>query len=271
MIVVMTSPTAKTGPGADQHETACLHCSPPVTPASFYRGRGPLLLAIGLLLAFVATAAAIHSGWLLLRWDLPIQRFVEDHRNAHLTTLFRVASRLGSTVVVVTVTALLAIVTWRRCRAVSIAIVVAGIGRSLLEFVLKDVVSRDRPDLVQLVNGKGFSFPSGHVMAAIALYGLVPLVVALFTRSRALWWASVAASGLVIVAIAASRVYLGVHWFSDVVGSLLLGSFFLLGVEAVFNYTHRSYGCRERERSARETTPSRAPGEDRDERLDASG
>ena len=47
-----------------------------------------------------------------------------------------------------------------------------------------------------------------------------------------------------IGAIAASRVYLGVHWFSDVVGSLLLGSFFLLGVEAVLDHAHRVDGCR---------------------------
>ena len=133
--------------------------------------------------------------------------------------------------------------TWRRCRAVSIAVTVAAIARPLLEFVLKGLVARDRPDLERLVNGQGFSFPSGHVMAAIAVYGLVPIVVGLYTHRRALWWASVAASGLVIGAIAASRVYLGVHWLSDVVGSLLLGSFFLIGVEAVLAYAHRVDGC----------------------------
>ena len=125
----------------------------------------------------------------------------------------------------------------------SIAIVAAALARPLLEFVLKDIVGRARPDLERMVNGQGYSFPSGHVLAAIALYGLVPVVVGLFTRSRLLWWASAAASGVVIIAIAASRVYLGVHWTTDVLGSLLLGSFFLLGVEAVLAYVHRVDGC----------------------------
>jgi undecaprenyl-diphosphatase len=221
-----------------------LHRWPPATPSSFYKDRRALLVGVGILFLLFASAAAIHDGWLLLRWDLPIQRFVERHRTDDLTSFFLGASRLGSTVVVVAMSAALTVLTWRRCRAVGIAILVAALARPLLEFVLKLVVARDRPDLERLVTGRGFSFPSGHVMAAVALYGLLPLVVALFTRSRVLWWASVVASGLVIAAVAASRVYLGVHWFSDVVGSLLLGSFFLLGVEAVLGYVHRVDGCR---------------------------
>jgi len=222
---------------------ASLHDAPPATPASFYAYRRALLVALGLAFACFAAAAAIHNGWLLLRWDLPIQRFVESHRTDDLTSFFLAVSRLGSTVVVIAVSVFFVLLTWRRCRAVSVAIAVAAVTRPMLEFVLKDVVARARPALDRLVDGHGFSFPSGHVMAAIALYGLLPLIVALFTRSRALWWSSVVVSGVVIAAVATSRVYLGVHWFSDVVGSLLLGSFFLLGVEAVFGYVHRVNGC----------------------------
>ena len=122
-----------------------LHCSPPATPWSFYEHRRSTLLAIGVAFALLATGAAIHDGWLLLRWDLPIQRFVEAHRTADLTFLFRAVSRLGSTLVVFALSASLAVLTWRRCRAVSIAIAVAAIARPLLEFVLKGLVAHDRP------------------------------------------------------------------------------------------------------------------------------
>jgi undecaprenyl-diphosphatase len=219
------------------------HRSPPTTPSSFYRGRWPLLIALGCLFGILAVAVAVHRGWLPLRWDLPIERFAQRHRSNELTRFFLATSRLGSTVVVFTVSASLAAVTWRRCRAVSITIVIAALARPVLEFALKNLVGRARPDLGRLVNGTGYSFPSGHVLAAIALYGLIPLVVALYTRNRFLWWLSCALSGLVVVAVAASRVYLGVHWFSDVVGSLLLGSFFLLGVEAVYVRLHRAQRC----------------------------
>jgi undecaprenyl-diphosphatase len=75
----------------------------------------------------------------------------------------------------------------------------------------------------RLVPGTGFSYPSGHVLAAVATWGFLPAVVALYTqRDAARTAARVVAAGL-IVAIAWSRVWLGVHWTSDVVGSLAIG------------------------------------------------
>jgi undecaprenyl-diphosphatase len=235
----------------------CLHRNPPITPSSFFGEHRYLLLAIGAIFSFLAFAAAISNGWLLLHWDEPIQRLVEDNRNGALDTFFLTASRFGSTIVVLSLGALFSVLTWSRCRAVSIAFAVATLGRPLIEFVLKVVVGRDRPDLERMVNGHGPSFPSGHVMAAVALWGLMPLVVGLFTRSRLLWWASAVGSALMILSIAASRVYLGVHWPSDVTAGLLLGSFFLLGVEAVVAHTHRvTRGCVGREHAT--GAPTRA-------------
>jgi undecaprenyl-diphosphatase len=221
-----------------------LHRHPPATPSSFFGDHHYLLLAIGSVFAFLAAAAAISNGWLLLRWDEPIQHFVEAHRTEALDTFFLTMSRFGSTMIVLSLGALFTVLTWSRCRAVSIAFAVATLGRPLIEFVVKAIVGRDRPDLDRMVGGHGPSFPSGHVMASVALWGLMPLVVGLLTRSRKAWWASVAFSAFMILSIAASRVYLGVHWASDVTAGLLLGSFFLLGVEAVVAHTHRvSGGC----------------------------
>jgi len=221
----------------------CLHQHPPATPSSFFREHRHVLVAIGAVFGFLALAATIANGWLLLRWDEPIQRFVENNRSGALDTFFLTASRLGSTMIVLTLGGLFAVLTWNRCRAVSVALIVATLGRPLLEYVLKALVDRDRPDLERMVNGHGPSFPSGHVMAAVAIWGLLPLVVGLFTRNRILWWASVITSAGLIVAIAASRVYLGVHWASDVTAGLLLGSFFLLGIESVVAHAHRFNGC----------------------------
>ena len=137
----------------------------------------------------------------------------------------------------------LAAVSWRRCRAVATVILIATFSRPLLEFTLKAIVDRDRPDLERLVNGTGPSFPSGHVMAAAALWGLAPLVVTLYTRNRRIWWAATIASAPLILAIGASRTYLGVHWLSDVVAGFIVGAFFLRGAEWLLAQQHRRRPC----------------------------
>lgn len=221
-----------------------IHTDPPITPASFLLPRRRLLIGLGILLGALMVAAALANGQVLLTWDEPIQRSVEANRTADLSLFFRTMSRLGSTVMVLALGATAAVLTWRRCPAVALAVAGATISRPLLEFTLKATVDRSRPDFERMVDGTGPSFPSGHVMAAVALWGLLPAVVGLYTHRRALWWASVAVAGVLIAGISASRVYLGVHWFSDVTGGLVVGAFFLLAVETGFQRAHSRYPCR---------------------------
>lgn len=95
---------------------------------------------------------------------------------------------------------------------------------------MKDRIGRLRPDIDRLGDGTGFSHPSGHVLAAVALWGLLPPLVALVIRRRSWWWASVVAGGVLIVSVSFSRVYLGVHWPSDIVQGRLLGTLYLVGL-----------------------------------------
>lgn len=239
-------PPAATGRAASAPLSASghVHAALPATPSSVLLPRRPLVLALAVAFTALATAAAVASGDLLLTWDEPIQRAVEARRSAGFDSLFRAVSRLGSTIPVLTLGTVLSVVTWRRCRAVGAAVLVATFARPAVEFVVKALVGRDRPDFERLVPGNGPSFPSGHVLAAVALWGLLPLVVSLYTRRRAVWWASVAVAAALVAAISASRVYLGVHWFSDVTGGLIFGNFLLLGVEAVVHHQHARHPCR---------------------------
>ena len=221
----------------------CLHCAPPLTPAGLIGHRQRLLIGLGVTLVALAVAAWASHGSLLLVWDEPVQRFVEDARSSWATSIVRRISFLGSTTVVLALGCVLAAAAWRRCRAVAVVVIIAMLSRPLLEFTMKALVDRDRPDLERLVPGNGPSFPSGHVMAAVALWGLVPLVVALYTRRPRVWWGAVWASAVLIVLIGASRTYLGVHWFSDVVGGFIVGCFFLLGVERVLAWRHGRDRC----------------------------
>ena len=199
-----------------------------------------------LLGAFVslAVAAAISEGSLLRTWDEPVQRAVEGARTPWLNTVVRTISQLGGTQAAVIGLVILLSLVWRRCRSLAVVLLLATLARPLIEWTLKALIDRPRPNFQRLVEGDGPSFPSGHPMAAVALWGLLPPVVALFTRKRRLWWWSVAVSVSIIVLVSMSRIYLGVHWLSDVVGALLLGSLYLLVVQWLLDWHHERMPCR---------------------------
>ncbi|MCA1692037.1 MAG: phosphatase PAP2 family protein [Acidimicrobiales bacterium] len=193
--------------------------------------------------AFLAIAAAVDGGSLLLTWDEPVTRALSDLHSPGLDGIVRALSTLGGLTVVTLVLLLLVLLVWHECRSLALVLLGASLARPLLEWSLKELVDRPRPSLGQLVAGNGPSFPSGHVMAAFAIWGLLPPVVALVSGRRAAWWWSVGISATIIGVVAFSRVYLGVHWMSDVIGALVLGALYLLGVEWLLGWHHRRRPC----------------------------
>lgn len=212
-----------------------LHIDPPMTMTRVNARQRWILPAVGA--AFVALAVGAMAGWLV--WDEPITRWAIDSRGPTLDALFRRVSFLGSTRVVVTVSVLAAALSWRRCPRLAVAILVLALARPLTEFVLKELVSRDRPVGHRMVNGTGYSFPSGHPFATAASWGVLPLVAALYTRRRVVWWAVSVSVWTMAVLVGVSRVWLGVHWGSDVVGGLLLA---VLGVAAAERFIAATHG-----------------------------
>jgi membrane-associated phospholipid phosphatase len=173
----------------------------------------PVLLGLG----------AMVDGGRLLIWDRPLTDAAVAARTPWLNDVALAASRLGSWAVIFPAAVLLASLAAVRSRALAQLILVVMVARPGVEWLLKLIVHRPRPTGARLVAGTGFSYPSGHVLAAIATWGFLPAVVALYTQRDAARTATrVVAAGL-IVAIAWSRVWLGVHWTSDVVGSLAIG------------------------------------------------
>jgi undecaprenyl-diphosphatase len=220
-----------------------LHRAPPLTPGGVLLRHPTIIGTVAGLSLSLGILAAVDGRSPLLTIDEPIQRWVVAHRSDAWTHAARSFSRLGSNLVVFSVFAVVVAWTLRRCRTLALTLSAAVLIRPPIEFVLKEVVDRDRPDLSRLVDGTGPSHPSGHVLAAVALWGLLPPLVSTFVRSRTIWWLSVATAGVLLTGIAASRVYLGVHWFTDVVQGALLGSLYLAALEHLFAHHHRHRLC----------------------------
>ncbi|MET0326710.1 MAG: phosphatase PAP2 family protein, partial [Ilumatobacteraceae bacterium] len=139
-------------------------------------------------------------------------------------------TQLGGTTVVIVVLGLVAGSDYARRRNAEVfAFVVAvGLGVVVLNNILKLIVDRDRPDVLQLVGAAGSSFPSGHSATAAATWSAVALILGQGQprRTRALLAAGAA---VIAVAVAISRTLLGVHWVTDVVAGLFVGwGWFLL-------------------------------------------
>lgn len=107
-------------------------------------------------------------------------------------------------------------------------IVLLLIFNGVINETIKRIFKRVRPNIKRLVIEKGYSYPSGHTMSATCFYSFLILLVTLCNFSDFFKVSLVVMLILIIITIGFSRIYLGVHYFSDVVGGLLLGLFYVI-------------------------------------------
>jgi undecaprenyl-diphosphatase len=217
-----------------------LHHSPPITLRHLPERRPWLLVAAAALAVLLGVFAAFDGGRLLV-WDRPITDAAVEHRSPGVDRVALWVSRLGSTPVVLAAGAAGVALAARRCRSVALVMFVVVATRPAFEWLAKEPVARPRPSGARLVRGTGFSYPAGHVLAAAATWGFVPAIAGLYVSRRWLWWALSGMAWAVILLVAWCRVWLGVHWTSDVVGSLAIAFVALSAAEAAIDLRHRRY------------------------------
>jgi undecaprenyl-diphosphatase len=190
----------------------------------------PALAAVAFVMLAVAAATDGGGG---LGWDRAVTDAAVGQRSTLLDDVAVAVTQLGSWVTAVPLGLALAFAAKQRSPELAVAIVVVVTTRPFVTWLLKVIVTRPRPALGdRLVDAAGHSYPSGHVLAAAATWIFLPAVVSLYSQRRAVWMAAVAIATTVILAVAWSRVWLGVHWVTDVTGSLLLTAVALCALQA---------------------------------------
>lgn len=177
------------------------------------------------LIALAVAGLGLHLLAMLVPGeDLTLVRDLAGDRSPALTALAHGASWLGRSVVLVPAAIVIALgATALRRPLHGVAVLVAILGAIVLQNADKAIIARPRPPVHRLEHVSSTSFPSGHATESTAFF--LVLAAVLYT-GVASWWARrlVAATTLVIIAaVALSRVYLGVHYPTDVVAGMLLG------------------------------------------------
>jgi undecaprenyl-diphosphatase len=178
-------------------------------------------------LAFAHVAEDYVTNDPLARWDVSFARWLALERSDLGTEFFRVFTFLGSPAVALAVSAVACIALYRRRLLVQAALLplVLG-GAEFLNLGLKLAFHRPRPE-VAFVSIDTYSFPSGHAMASTAAYGALAYIAWAYVRSPRRRVLLVAGTIVFVALICFSRLYLGVHYLSDVLAGAAGGLFWL--------------------------------------------
>jgi membrane-associated phospholipid phosphatase len=193
-----------------------------------------LVLSIGVFSAwlFGAMAQDVVAHEEAVRYDPGILRFVVEHRTGWLTTTMKAFTWLGSnaTLIPLVIGVCLWFVWHRRPWRIPAGLVVALGGVEVLYQITKTVVARPRPPVAfHVVHASGYAFPSGHAAQALAGWGAIAIALSA-GRSIQMRLVEGSATAALILLIGLSRIYLGVNWFTDVVGGFALAGLWLSAI-----------------------------------------
>jgi undecaprenyl-diphosphatase len=183
-----------------------------------------LIIGIAAASIFAAFASAVHSG-LTQSFDESVLQWLAARRTPALDNIMLELTSLGNGIVLLMIVSIGAVFLWLTNHKWSVYILIAGvIGGQIVNQLLKGAFSRERPSVIEWVDHVSTtSFPSGHAMTSIIAYGSVAYLVGRLEATRRLRVATWSVAALIVVAIGFSRMYLGVHYPTDIIAGFLAG------------------------------------------------
>lgn len=209
-----------------------------------YNSKLPYLISIILALiivvvginVFVELTNALNSD-LVAGYDANITAYVINYRTPQLNNIMQFITNLGDLYGYIAVTTICSLLfyfrfkNWRYVVQLVFVIIVSG----LSNLALKDVINRARPTAEHLVSVETLSYPSGHAMSATAFYGFLIYLFYFLNINRTFKILLIAICSFLIVSIGISRIYLGVHFPSDILGGVIAGTIWVMFCILIFN------------------------------------
>ncbi len=191
-----------------------------------------ILISI-LLIVFLLLTILVLTGSVKL-FDSSIYNFLINLRSKPMDTFMKTITKFGNTMSVIIILAILVFILKKDDGYLLVINTVCVVSSNQ---ILKHIIRRPRPDHLRLVKEKGFSFPSGHSMVSIALYGILIYIVNKNIKNKTLKIILISLLSLLILFIGLSRIYVGVHYPSDVLSGYILATVITILVIDYYN-TH---------------------------------
>ncbi|WP_405565326.1 phosphatase PAP2 family protein [Polaribacter sp. Asnod6-C07] len=185
---------------------------------------------------FVKLTKNLHTD-VLSEFDTSVSNYITSFRSDLLTSYFKFVTDVGDALgyfVVVSLCSLLFYLFFKNWKYVLqlLSILILALSSNL---ILKQLINRQRPTLEHLVTVKTLSYPSGHAMTAMAFYGFLIYLIVTFKINKFLKFGLITVFTILILSIGISRIYLGVHFPSDIVGGFVAGFIWVVFCILVLN------------------------------------
>ena len=184
-------------------------------------------------LVFIGVAVGVQTGY-LDGFDDAVRYRVYSIRNEKLTMFWKFITHSGDSEIVIMLGIVLLLVKSLR-KKYGVKFAIAALSSTALYQGMKYIFQRPRPDIaLRLIEESGYSFPSGHSMNCLVSYGILAYLILKYCENRKLAKLLSVGLGLIVILIGLSRVYVGVHFPTDVIGGWSLGIAVLVAMMYAF-------------------------------------
>lgn len=183
-----------------------------------------IICAVSIILFIIVSLLVFTKSDIYI--DSVVYKYVSKYISDNNTNFIKILTYLGSGIVVISITLFALIFIKNKKYALYMSIDLLLI--TIFQLMLKNIFARNRPIDINLIDENGYSFPSGHSLTCFAFYGFIIYLIYISGINKKIKIIFITLLSFVILFVGLSRIYLGVHYFTDVIGGFLFSLAYLI-------------------------------------------